>query len=332
MKTFPTRILPAFLLFFCWASSGRAQQPAPNPPPPDQNPPQQPAPNPPPPDQNTPQQQPSTGPGIRRVPPPMPKVPDVRQPGERGFWLGVTMWFPVQGPVFDKGHAATFTDPSRLTMQGKPKYAEGAEIGIALGLHNSLHISYFQDSAAGTFTNAQEIQVWNQVYTAGNLVSTNYKLRTVKASFDFLTWPYPVESRKFRLHTLWGVQYTTIKTGFDLPLLPLVDSAGNPITDASGNAVDYSTSGTKSLVLPSFGIGLSQYLSRHVRLEGNASGFAIPHHATTWDADASLNLRAGHWELRVGAKALHFKTSTKADFFLRGTQTSGFVGLRWYSD
>ena len=316
MKASEIRILPALLLTLCWAATSRAQQGPPNPPPPPE-------------EQNPPARPPG---GIRNAVPPMPKLPDVRQPGETGFWLGVIVWFPTQSPVFDKGQASTFTDPSRLTMQGKPNSTVPAELGIAAGQHNTVHLSYFENRASGNVTNTQELQVWNQTYAAGNLVSTNYQLRNLKALFEFLTWPYPVEERKFRLKTLWGVAYTQVKTGFDLPLLPLTDSAGNPIVDASGNPVNYQANGNKSVVLPSIGIQVQDYLTRHVRLEGNASGFGVPKHGNEWDADASVNLRAGHWELRVGAKAFHFETSRKADFFLRATQASGFVGLRWYWD
>ena len=270
--------------------------------------------------------------GIRTPPPPLPKYPDVRQPGETGFFIGLIAWFPTQGPIFNHGHNSTFTDSSYVTFQGKPKYAEGAEIGIAVGLHNAIHLTYFEDRAAGNFTNTEELRIWDQVYPVDNVVSTNYRLQNAKISFDYLTWPYPVQSSRFRLKTLWAVEYTSIKTGFDLPLLPTVDSAGNPLTDATGNPLSYIANGSHWLILPSFGVGVAEYLTRNIRLEGNASGFAIPQHTTQWDADASANLRTGHLEIRVGVKAFHFKTSTQQPFYMRGTQASGFVGLRWYSD
>ncbi len=286
-----------------------------------------------PPDQQTPPPaQPQTG-GIRQPPPPLPKVPDIRQPGETGYWVGADAWFPVQKPTFDKGRGATFTTASRTEMQGTPKLAWGADIGIALGLHNALRLSYFEDRAAGNFTNANDIQVWNQLYTAGNYVSTNYRIQNAKISFDYLTWPYPVESRKFRLKTLWGIQYTGVRTAFDLPALPLVDpNTGAPLTDAAGNPVNYAAQGSRWFISPDIGIGVAEYVSRKFRLEANAAGFTIPRHTTNWDADATANLRFGHVELRLGAKAFHFKTSTGAEFYIRGTQASAFVGLRWYSD
>jgi hypothetical protein len=312
VKTSPARILPFLLLTVVGVSGSAAQEP-----PPATSPEQTPAP-------------PTRG-GIRQPPPPLPKIPDVRQPGESGFWLGINAWFPTQEPVLDKGRGATFTQATRSNLPGKPKYAQGAEIGVAAGAHNSVRVSYFADSASGSFTNATELLIWTQDYTAGNFVVADYRLQNAKVYFDYLTWPFPVERRRFRLRTLWGVQYTSIRTRYNLPLLPVVDSSGNALTDSSGNALDYHTNGSHSFITPDLGLGVTQYLSPHIRLEANASGFTIPRHTTVWDADASLNLRSGHFELRVGAKAFHFKTSTQAEFYTRGTQGSGFVGLRWYS-
>jgi hypothetical protein len=122
-----------------------------------------------------------------------------------------------------------------------------------------------------------------------------------------------------------------MRTRFNLPLLPTVDADGNALTDSSGNALDYHTSGNHSFITPDLGIGVTQYLSPRFRLEANASGFTFPRHTTIWEADASMNLRSGHFELRLGGRAFHFKTSTQAEFYMRGTQASAFVGVRWYS-
>lgn len=314
MKNSSSRFLCLSLLFISWVPRGGAQQAPPATPP----------------DQAPPATQPQAS-GIRPAPPPIPKIPDVRQPGETGYWIGLIGWLPTEEPTMDKGHGSTFTTDSRTQLQGKPKFAEGIEGGLAIGLHNALRFSYFQATAAGNFTNQTDLQLWSQLYTAQTYLSTAYKLQNAKISFDYLTWPYPVESRKFRLKTLWQVQYTSMRTSFDAPLLPLVDSSGNPLVDSSGNPISYAGEGSKWFISPMLGLGVSEFASRHFRLEANATGFAIPHHSTVWDADASANIRYGHIEVRVGAKAFHFKTSTQADFFMFNTMAAAFVGLRWYS-
>lgn len=331
-----------FLLFFSSVSPGRAQEhpsvtpataAAPEQTPatqPQTTPPQTTPPTTPPQPEQTPLAQPQTG--IRQPPPPLPKIPDIRQPGETGFWVGVIAWEPRERPTIDKGKGAAFTQASKTQLQGKPKFAQGAEVGLALGLHNALRFSYFQSRAAGNLISPYDTVLWSHFYPVGGYESTDYRVQNFKLSFDYLTWPYPVESRRFRLKTLWQIQYTTIRTTFDRPKEPLVDSTGAPLADSSGNPLSYAGEGTRAFFSPTFGLGVSEWVTRNFRLEANASGFGIPHHSSIWDTDASANLRLGHFEIKVGAKAFHFKTSTKGEFFVKNTMAQAMVGLRWYSN
>jgi hypothetical protein len=344
------------LLVCAWSLPGWAQEqkadrqadaqqqapPAPQQTPPAQQPPatpptQQPTPPPAAPAQQQPPPEAGTQPQqhgrIPEPPPPPPKVPDVRRPGESGFFIGLSAWMPTEQPIFDRGSASTFTGDSRLTMQGKPKYAENVELGIAAGLHNSIRFSFNSMNASGDFTTPAALVAWSQAYAAGTYVSTNYKFVNAKLSYEYLTFPYPVGSKKFRLKTLWQVQYTSISSTFDAPQ-NYYDSNGNLIIDpTTGNPISLVGSGTRAIISPTFGLGGHYYSSRHVRFEVNGSGFAVPHHWTIWDTDATVNFRfLGHVELRVGAKAYHFKTSPLAAFYLRGTMASAFVGVRWYSN
>src|SRR3954454_1734176 len=271
-------------------------------------------------------------PQIPGPPAPPPRLPDVRQPGETGWWLGLNVSFPTQKPIFDKGRGATFTDPSRVEMQGKPKYLPAAELGIAVGLHNTLRFSYFEAKAGGNIPSIpNQLHLWDQTYETGTFLATDYKVQHGKMSFEYLTWPFPVESRRFRLKTLWQVQYTSIRTTFDAPQKPVIDENGNPILDSAGNLISYVGLGTKYFISPEFGLGASYYSGRHIRWEANAAGFTWPQWTTIWDADTSLNFKYGHMELRVGAKAFHYKTSTNSEHYGRGTLGSAFVGVRWYS-
>jgi hypothetical protein len=284
-----------------------------------------------PPPQLSPDQPASTAP-IVVAPPELPKYPDVRLPGEYGFYIGIDGWDPQGHPIFNHGRNSGLTNSSYVTFQGKANTGKGAEFGLALGLHNSIHISYLETRAAGDFTTPVILTVaGGQTYGAGTLVSTDHNIQDVKISFDYLTWPYPVESRKFRLKTLYQVQYVAAKAGFDAPLLPLVDANGNLILDSSGNPISYAASETKWFILPTFGVSASQYITRNIRFEASADGFAIPHHSTLYEGESTLNIRVNHFELRGGAKLFHFKTSTSQDFYLKGTLASVFFGIRWYS-
>lgn len=274
--------------------------------------------------------QPSSGP-IVNAPPELPKYPDVRLPGEYGFYLGLFGWLPQEQPTFNKGRNSGIVDNSYIVMQGKPKLADGGEFGLALGLHNMLRFSYFQSRASGDYTAPVDTVAFGQIYTAGTLVSTDYNIQNLKLSFDYLTWPYPVESRRFRLKTLWQVQYTSAKAGFDAPLLPLVDANGNPLIDVNGNPISYAATETKWFITPTLGLSATEYITPNIRFEASADGFAIPHHSTLYEGESTINVRVSHFEVRGGAKLFHFNTSTNQDFYMKGTLASVFFGIRWYS-
>ena len=310
VKSFLTRSLPLGLVV-CALAWGQEQKP---------------------PEERQPAPGSSNRPQIQQPPPPPPRLPDVRQPGETGWWIGLSGWFPTQKPTFNKGRGASFTDASLVDLQGKPKYAPEAELGLAVGLHNTLRFQYFEAKATGNINSIpQQLHLWEQTYESGTYLATTYKMQHGKMSFDYLTWPFPVESRRFRFKTLWQVQYTAIRAQFDAPKKPIADEAGNPLVDAAGNLISYAGVGTRWFVSPEFGVGAAYYSGRHLRWEANASGWTWPKRNTVWDADTSINFKYGHVELRVGAQAFHFKTSTQAEYYGKGTMGSVFAGVRWYS-
>jgi hypothetical protein len=288
--------------------------------------PQAPAAQEPAPPQQPPAETPTQPESVRlRLPPPPPKVVDVRMPGEAGYFVGITGWLPIGQSWVDKGHASSFTDPSKLQLAGKSKGAFGAEIGIAAGLHNSVRVSFFQSKLSGTTTAPNEMVIFTKTYSAGDQLSTDAKLTDYKVSYEYLTWPYPVEARHFRLKTLWQVQYISVMGNFDAPI-----RSATP--DSTGNLTSYTAQGSKSFFSPALGLGVHEYATRNFRFEANVSGFMLPHRWHLLDSDATIAYRAGRLELRVGAKAFLFRTSPKTDYFYRGTVGGAFVGLRWYSD
>ena len=310
------------------AETAPDQQPPQQTPPEGQNPPTGQTPVPPAEDQPAPHSL------IPKPPPPPPKVPDVRRPGESGFWIGVEGWFPKEAPSINGGSKwiPVASSTAFATLQGKPKYAATAEAGISLGLHNDLKFIYTDFRAVGDFTTPVELTLFSQTYSGGTYVSTNYHTQNAKLSFEYLTWPFPVGSRKIRLKTLWQAQFTQVSTVFDAPK-NYFDANGNIAVDSAGNPVNLSAAATKRIFSPELGLGLSYYPSRHVRVEFDGAGFGFPHKYTIWDGDFTLNYRVmRHFELRAGARGFGFKTSTSSDYYIKGNYVSGFVGVRWYSN
>jgi len=270
---------------------------------------------------------------LAQPPPPPPKVPDVRRPGESGFWVGVEGWVPKQQPYMNGGTKSIVTDSSTfLTFQGKPNFAKTVEAGMAVGLHNTVRFIYTDFRAAGDFTTPIVVTAWNQTYSGGTYISTDYHVQSFKLSYDYLTWPFPVGSRKIRVKTLWQMQFTNVGTVFDAPL-NYFDSNGNLILDSNGQPINLAGAGTKHIISPEFGLGFSYYPSRHVRIEANGSGFGFPHRYYIWDGEFAVSYRAlGHFEIRAGARGMGFKTSTDSDFFIKGNWVAAFGGIRWYSN
>lgn len=326
MKNSLSAILCLCLLSLLCISPGRAQQPPPQTPPAQpaaaQGPEGTPTPAPQPPDETpAPQQRTST----IQAAPPLPKYPDVQMPGETGYFAGLIGWLPFGTPIVNKGHAADWTGLSYFHLPGKPKITPSAEIGLALGLHNSLTVSYFSAKASGNTTAPGALVLFAQSYNQGDLLATTDKVQDLKLSFAYLTWPYPVESRHFRLRTLWQVHYVWATSNYDAPV-----RSATP--DSSGNLTSYATTGSKQIISPAVGLGLTEYASRNFRIELNVAGFDVPHHFAIGDADAFAAYRAGSWEIRAGAKGLYFKTLPQADYYFRGRLVGAFVGVRWCSD
>ena len=267
--------------------------------------------------QEPPQAPPPGPPGQQApTPPPLPpKVPDVRRQDEGTLSLEAFGWIPFGHPSFDKGQNSTSTVASNATLDGPRKIGWGATLRVPAIVHNTLRFSYFQNQANGNFTAGAPLTLWSSGYNAGDYISTQYRLRSFRVSFDFLTWPFPVRNRRFRLKTLWQFHYTNVKSTFDAPL-----SASPP---APGT-------GSKTIYWPGFGLGVTYYLSDNFRLEALGSGFAIPGHPAIADGEANIAYKFGRLEFRAGGKLFYFRTTPQADFYMKGLLAGGFVGLRFY--
>jgi hypothetical protein len=246
-------------------------------------------------------------------------------PGETGYYAGIMGWMPYAAPIVDKGHASNWTGLSYVHLPGTPTAVPSAEIGLALGLHNSLDLSFLETKASGSIYAPGALVIFGESYNKGDLLATSDKVQDLKLSFAYLTWPYPVESRHFRLRTLWQAHYLNVVTHYDAPV-----RSATP--DSNGNLNSYAVSGSKTFYSPAVGLGFTEYASRNFRLELSVAGFDIPHHSAIGDAEASATYRIGHLEIRAGGKGLYFKTSPQADYYFRGKLIGAFVGVRWCSD
>jgi hypothetical protein len=236
-------------------------------------------------------------------------------------------WYAQTDPSMFTGKGADSNVDSTVSLKGKTKATPGAELSFPAGKNNSIRVSYFRTQGSGNTTavtppSTRGDVIWGGNFNPGDYLSTSYTLQNVKISLDYLSWPFPLENRRFRVKTLWEVQYTNIKSAVSAPFAPT--------TDTSGNDIQTSGSGSNWFIAPSLGMGVEIMASKHFRFEAKGSGFAIPHHWTIWDTEAFFAYKSGQWEIDFGGKAFHFKTSVQKEEYLRGTMPGAYVGIRWY--
>jgi hypothetical protein len=213
------------------------------------------------------------------------------------------------------GAQALGPDVSTLPTLGEAnKHNLAGQITFPAGKYNRLEVSFYQAHANGTSTAPQNLTFFGQNVSAGDFLSSSMRVRSLNVAWNYLTWPAPPESSRFRIKTLWGFQWTAVQTTIDAPFE----------TSASFSPAV----GTINIFYPDFGIGGEYVLSKYLYLDGRASGFAWPHHAVIWDADANVVLRFKFIEGFVGYKASHLKTSPQREEYVFGTFQGGYAGLR----
>lgn len=245
---------------------------------------------------------------------PVPKdpAPESAYIEDGGVSLQLYYWGAMQRPKVLKGAKSAVTDPANLDFPGKTHGAYGVMFSVPAGKQNSLRISYFRTDGTGNTTTPTALGLFGIGYNAGDVIYTKYKMQSVKASWDFLSYTF---HNNVRFKTLWGGQVAWFDTNTEAPAR----------TD-----IDTFATGKKLLVYPSLGVGFEQAVSSHFRWETYASGFAIPHRGTMGDVEGSVALRLGKFEMLGGYKHFSVKTSPKDEFYFKQTLSGPYVGLRWY--
>ncbi len=259
----------------------------------------------------------------RPLPAPAPAPPPEPVPaGEVDGALSLEISYGyAQGHPSLRGHPTTTGVSPNLNYPGNKEQVPGATVSIPAGRYNNVRFSYFRTRGGGETAASQDLNLFGTSYSNGDLLVANYKFQHVKVSYDYLSYPAPPRGAHFRLKTLWEVQYVNFKTNIDVR--NKLDSSGNPTFNP--------VSGSRWFIYPTLGAGVEHHISENFRWEAKASGFAIPHHADIWDAEAWIAYRVGKIEPRVGVVGFHFKTSPKKDQYIGGTTFTGvYVTLRWY--
>jgi hypothetical protein len=248
-------------------------------------------------------------------------VPDYPDP--RTLTIGAFYWIPAPGkePSYYGGSQAP--DYETLTNWGKPHNIPGIEVVFPITRTGELHFEYFRGKGDGNQnTSVPNLDVFGAGYVQGNYLATQYQFQSAKLYLDDLLFPHKFPVAKFRLKSLWEVEWVSIKGTIDAPIVDATLAAEDLAAD-SANA-------SRQIILPTFGLAVEYALSPHILLRATLSGFGIPHHSDLADAEATISYRHGMWELRGGGKALHFKSSPNTDEYVAATVVGAFVGVRWH--
>jgi len=243
---------------------------------------------------------------------PKSTVPDYPDP--RTFTIGVFYWFtgPGTNPGVITGRIVR--DNETLDDLGKAKRTPGVQISFPISRTGELKFEGFVTKGDGNAVAVNDPFLLGTQFTTGDKLVTQYSINSGKIYLDDLLFPHKFPVSKFRLKSLWEVQYVRIKPVIDLPPI----STGTTAT------------ATKSLILPTFGIAAEYQVAPHVLFRVAGSGFGLYHRSDIWDGEATLSYRINHVEVVGGAKAFHFKTSPNKDEYYRATLAGAFAGVRWH--
>jgi len=240
-----------------------------------------------------------------------------------GFSAQVGYWLTSSEPLLRGGTASAVPAgySPNFDLPGKGKAALAAMVSLPAGKENTLRISAFRAQGTGNTTATENMALFATGFNTGDYLAAAYKIEHVKVSWDFLSYTYAASG--LRVKTLWEAQLTSVHGRVAAPFKEVT-------TDSSGNTNFNIGEGTKTVILPSFGLGLEQAPSKAFRWEARASGFALPGRSYVWNGEAAAVVRLGKFELLGGGRAFSVKTSRKDDAFFKQTLYGPYVGLRFY--
>jgi len=160
-------------------------------------------------------------------------------------------------------------------------------------------------------------------YAQGTYLAPSYSFQQGEISYEYLSLPWPAAERKFRLYTLFNIDYFNVSTVINGPYLSTVSSTGNEVTTIA--------TGSKDIIFPSFGLKIEYPLAKSVRVEASIAAFGFPGHAAFWEADANASIHiTGKLEFVLGGRSLYYKTSPQSDEYFHQTVIAPYAGLRYY--
>lgn len=251
-----------------------------------------------------------------------PPEPDYPQP--RTLTIGFLYWFsgPGTNPSIYSGSQAidyttyTYTNETLVNL-GRAHRSPGIQAYIPITRTGELRFEYIRTQGDGNQIAPNSPSIFGTSFTQGDYLSTQYTMNRAKLYLDDLLFPHKFPVAKFRLKSLWEVQWVRFNANVVEPF-------------ASANGVPQTATGTEQVILPAFGMAAEYALTRHMLLRADIAGFGIPHRSDIAEANALVSYRRGAWEVMGGAKWFHFKTSPNSTEYVSATEMGPFVSLLWH--
>jgi hypothetical protein len=261
---------------------------------------------------------------------PVAKVPEPgNQDIDRIFSIEASYSYVQGQPTLTGGAAFAGGDASVLDYTGRNTASYSAAMIIPMPARADIRLSYWHFLGSGAQTlNVGALSLvgatyFGVPYAQGNYLAPSYSFQQGEISYEYLSLPWPAEEHKFRLYTLFNIDYFNISTVINGPYLPTISTTGNEVTTIA--------TGGKDIIFPSFGLKIEYPLAKSVRVEASVAAFGFPRHAGFWEADANASIHiTSKLEFVLGGRALYYKTSPQSDEYFHQTVIAPYAGLRYY--
>lgn len=194
-------------------------------------------------------------------------VPDAMQPS-----FQTRFWFSNSAPevrtatrLGDSGF--DFSEDLNSGRRNTREYL----VGVPTGEGNRLVFSFFTTSYTGSGEVDETFEFFGQTFDIDSELEAKFNVQSFRASWDFLSWPAgATEKDRFRFKTLWELQY--LRVGGEVRTLDLETPLSN--------------SQSRSLFVPTFGVGFDWRPRKNLDCNTRLSGFGGLNRGRVWNAEA----------------------------------------------
>jgi hypothetical protein len=197
--------------------------------------------------------------GQAQTPPPEPPkpAPAKSQAGQSTFeetesiWsIAPFYWLPKGDARLAGGRISPDPPAQTIDLGTRLKNAPGLIITAPTGRSNRLEFTFWEAKGSGSQIAARDYFLFGDSYDKGEQLDTEYRIRSGKVTWNYLSFPYPALDSKFRIKTLWEFQYAQVNPTITAPFTATPAQGGAAAVPAQR------TTGKRTVLLPTLGLGM----------------------------------------------------------------------------